>query len=61
MVAVEMATLKSVRKVYDLENFCLDKNLLINKLELISKLYSPQLSFLIAKMIMFNEKDRPPF
>lgn len=36
MVAVEMATLKSVRKIYDLDNFCLNKERLMNKLEVIS-------------------------
>lgn len=54
-----MATLKTIRKIYDFENFCLDKRRLMNKLETISYLYSPQLAYIIAKMLTFNEKDRP--
>ncbi|EAR89621.1 kinase domain protein, putative (macronuclear) [Tetrahymena thermophila SB210] len=61
LVAIEMATLKSVRKIYDFDYYSLNKGKLLDKLGLISNLYSPQLAYIIAKMITFSEKDRFTF
>ncbi|KAL4502324.1 hypothetical protein ABPG72_011911 [Tetrahymena utriculariae] len=61
LVAMEMATLKSVRKIYDFDYFTLNKGKLMDKLGLISNLYSPQLAYIIAKMIIFSETERFTF
>ncbi|KAL4470224.1 hypothetical protein ABPG74_011835 [Tetrahymena malaccensis] len=61
LVALEMATLKSVRKIYDFDYYTLNKGKLMDKLGLISNLYSPQLAYIIAKMITFSEKERFTF